>query len=440
MKSLFRTISLLSSALVVFVLLSCSDDHGDSSINLQIVHSDSLGFPWTTYPISRGYRQIPITEQNLVFHPGYEKIKPYYIAVQPEQYYMSIAGQSREDHDKILQVKKQPWFDRFQKQYTTRPVDCVISVCTVKDRNGNELVLVDTNNNQDFSDENPMTYVVDSLVIGQRRPLCTETVETMVKVQFYDGKKIATKWVPLGFRKIYHHMVQPLFTIREVAFGTAVLDGQEYRIGVASTTPGLEYSLTDILWIDINHNGRYDLNDYFTDMADVFTFSGVSYKVSELDRFGEWIKINKMDSLVAPPIDIDKAAPDFELATLDSTRFRLSDQKGKVVILDFWSPTCETCKKEFPFLKKAFARYHDRGLEIVSIGLEEEDMIRYYAKEYGMDWIHIQQWEGCDLQKLYQVRSIPFAFLIDRQGMICGIGKDVSEENLLALLERLFHD
>jgi len=68
-----------------------------------------------------------------------------------------------------------------------------------------------------------------------------------------------------------------------------------------------------------------------------------------------------------PELAVGQMAPDFQLKTLDGKTAKLSDYKGKAVLLNFWATWCEPCKKSFPKLEELRGKYETKGLKIVGI-------------------------------------------------------------------------
>ena len=99
---------------------------------------------------------------------------------------------------------------------------------------------------------------------------------------------------------------------------------------------------------------------------------------------------------------------------------KLSDLKGKVVLLDFWATWCPPCRVEVPNLLDIFHKFKDKGFILISISLDRDlQAARQFVKDKEMDWVHIIDWEaGSTIATLYQVEYIPSTFVIGRKGKI----------------------
>ena len=133
-------------------------------------------------------------------------------------------------------------------------------------------------------------------------------------------------------------------------------------------------------------------------------------------------------------------APELEFSDPDGKVRKLSDLRGKVVLIDFWASWCGPCRKENPHVRAMYEKYHDRGFEIFSVSLDNnknrwKDAI---AKD-GLVWPNhvsdLKGW-GSAAAKLYGVSSIPSTFLVDKDGRI--IAKGLRGEQLTAVLEQIF--
>ena len=118
-----------------------------------------------------------------------------------------------------------------------------------------------------------------------------------------------------------------------------------------------------------------------------------------------------------------KKAPEFTLADTAGTNVALSSFKGKYVLLDFWASWCRPCRIENPNVVRVYKKYHDKGLNIISVSLDKagqrERWLQAIEKD-EMDWYHVsnlQFWQD-PIARMYNVRAIPATFLLDADGKI----------------------
>jgi peroxiredoxin len=132
--------------------------------------------------------------------------------------------------------------------------------------------------------------------------------------------------------------------------------------------------------------------------------------------------------------------PDFEEKDLDGKPLSVSNYKGKILLIDFWATWCAPCVFELPNVIKAYEKYHDKGLEIVGISLDDsEPKLRSFLKDKNMTWPQYfdgSRWKNKLAQK-YGVQGIPATFLLDGDGKI--IGRDLRAEKLDEALATALH-
>ena len=127
---------------------------------------------------------------------------------------------------------------------------------------------------------------------------------------------------------------------------------------------------------------------------------------------------NRSGALMAGQV-VGKAAPDFTLKTLDGKTLKLSDLRGKAVVLNFWATWCPPCKVELPWFVDLQKQYGGQGLQIVGISEDEggKDKVAAFVKEMGVNYT-IAVDDSSVSEKYGDVEDLPTTFYIDRNGKI----------------------
>ena len=119
----------------------------------------------------------------------------------------------------------------------------------------------------------------------------------------------------------------------------------------------------------------------------------------------------------APKVEL--AAADFEGTLLNGQPFRLSEQKGKVVFLNFWASWCSPCLKEMPDMQELQKELGSKIL-VLAVGMGEEvERIEKFQKKYQFEFQIFPDPE-MTVTQLYGVRNIPITYLVDTSGIIVG--------------------
>ena len=147
----------------------------------------------------------------------------------------------------------------------------------------------------------------------------------------------------------------------------------------------------------------------------------------------------------APSVEpsVGHTAPDFALNTLNGSQMRLSDLKGKNVLINYWVTWCIPCMEEMPTIQKLYQEYAQKGLMVVSvngIAQDELDKVTQTVTNLGLTYPIVLD-ENDTIYKSYWVSFLPTSFFIDEQGVIRHIKLGgASEEELRIKLDQLLAD
>jgi thiol-disulfide isomerase/thioredoxin len=121
-----------------------------------------------------------------------------------------------------------------------------------------------------------------------------------------------------------------------------------------------------------------------------------------------------------PPPAPGVPVPDFTFVDFNGGARRLSDYRGRYVLLDFWGLWCPNCRAEIPFLKDAYAQFQSRGLEIIGMDYEKGasfDTVRQYLAENNVTWTFARADSVRDVIKnQFQIDGFPTLILVDPSG------------------------
>ena len=135
-----------------------------------------------------------------------------------------------------------------------------------------------------------------------------------------------------------------------------------------------------------------------------------------------------------------RAAPAFVVRGLDGRSIRLTDFKGKPVVIDFWATWCAPCRASMPHLDTLQRRYQSRGLVVIGLSVDEGDTpaVRQFAERVGVAFRLAMASESV-LDRYGPIRFLPTTFFVNRKGAIVRTVRGyIDPEMMDAYVEELF--
>jgi peroxiredoxin len=137
-------------------------------------------------------------------------------------------------------------------------------------------------------------------------------------------------------------------------------------------------------------------------------------------------------------------ATNFLLKTLDGQGRTLTQDRGKVVLVNFWATWCPPCIREMPSMQILYEKYRKQGFEIIAVSVDQgnTDAVREFAEKLNLEFSIVLDLENT-VKTAYRVRALPTNYLIDRSGRVVAWGMGArtwDRKEAFSLIEHLLKE
>ncbi len=339
--------------------------------------------------------------------------------------------------------------------YATLTIRDGVALVWGKSKSGGDVLIVDTNRNQDLTDDAP-AKLTPAQYGAKGQPLFTR-MDGTVRIDLGTPEKphtagfIIYRFDPTDPQRA--QLAKTMFYYRDYGYtGTVKIGTRTFRAMLMDERSTGSYDVAKPgtlvnLCLDVNDNGRFDYKGEIYDVTQAFNISGTVYEVKDLGVDGSSFRLavsdKKVDEVPPPPDhEVGKRITSFSAATMEGKNVDFpGDYAGKIVMLDFWATWCQPCMLEVPGLVEVANEFKDRGFVVLGVTLDQknaETKIARAQSQHEMKWPQVYDggyWQS-RVPSMYGIQSIPAAFLVDGDsGKIIAMGKDVRGDKLRATVE-----
>jgi len=283
------------------------------------------------------------------------------------------------------------------------------------------VLILDWNGNGDLTDETPIRF---------------EQVDGKPTIRVQREERDGPATYPVSMKLVLAWEVPPAKTEKQLALK---IFSRTTRVGEL-TPPGkapVRFQLTGIVGqyaepfntiaLDLDRDGAFNgETEVFRVREKYVNIGDTSYEFI-VDPHGERLTLSPLAVFVPSRISltVGSPAPDFTFTDMDGRSRRLSDYRGKVVLLDFWGAWCMPCVAEAPKLVAAYQKYREHGFEILGVdAIDTREVALAFIQKHNTRWTQTQEPDKGPIQVLYRVSAFPTYFLIGADGSIKASGTD----------------
>jgi peroxiredoxin len=194
-----------------------------------------------------------------------------------------------------------------------------------------------------------------------------------------------------------------------------------------------------VVGIDCDADGEIDMDRFSPESAEaqeeaiIFRVGStyVSTKKIDLEKNLILLKSNSASDYKRIEVRMGEQMPDFEFTDFNGKKRKLSEFRGKYLLIDFWGMWCGPCRQELPYLKAAYSRFQARGFEILGMNTDDPGIlsqVKSTLEKNSMNWTQAKRESITTLIRNLRIHSYPTTLLIDPEGKILSLNNTKKDQ------------
>lgn len=360
--------------------------------------------------------------------------------------YWNLYKKGKIDKERFLKISTELSIDT--SKLTEVPVDYQVILLTGTNQKGNRIIIIDSDNNEDFSNDKILEFEYP-ISIEKQKAIENSLQSILTQYEYYFEGKIIKKQInlkpspyrgSLGLNYNTTNEIEKKYdlfvSVPEYRKGEININNTNYEVFVSNgfTSQSFASRKTSIFFSIKNGKQVSELKgDIPYQIGDVMNANGMDYLIESISIWGDTLRLKYVGQNVYPAgITEGYFIPKFNAKKLDNSVFSLDQYRGKFVLIDFWGTWCKPCIEFIPELKEINAAFKDKNFVLISVAYDNDSKkVVDFVKKEQMDWVHVyvdqKNRDNNSLIEKLKISVYPTTILIAPDGKIITRNKPINE-------------